>query len=56
MTQGNEGARKLAVGVGAGAAVFVLATAIFTGNPGLYILAGLSAASTMGLLATRPKV
>ena len=35
--------RKLVIAVGAAAAVFVLAAAIWTRNPGLYLLSALSA-------------
>ena len=48
-----EGASRTTLWVSIAATVFVLATAIFTGNPGLYILAGLSAAGSIGLLARR---
>ena len=50
-----EGSHRTALWISIGATLFVLATAIFTGNPGLYILAALSAASAIGLLARRAK-
>jgi len=55
MTEATRGKRRLAIGLSAGIGLFVLGTAIFTGNSGLYILAGLSAAATLGLLATPGK-
>ena len=39
--------RKLALWLSAGASVFVLATAIITRNPGLYLLAAISAGSAI---------
>ena len=48
-------ARKTVTWISVAVAVFVTGTAIFTGNPGLFILAGLSAASALGLLATKPR-
>ena len=39
--------------VSAAATLFVLGTAIWTRNSGLYVLAGLAAAATMGLLARK---
>jgi hypothetical protein len=35
--------RKFLIGVSAGAAVFVLGVAVWTRNPGLYLLSALSA-------------
>jgi hypothetical protein len=42
--------RKTAAAFSAGVTLFVLGTAIWTGNSGLFLLAGLSAASTLGFL------
>ena len=40
-------ARKTVLSLSIFAALFVLGTAIFTGNSGLYLLAGLSAATAL---------
>ena len=47
--------RETLVWLSGGVAVFVLGTAIFTGNAGLYLLAALSAASALALLARDPR-
>jgi hypothetical protein len=39
--------RKLVLWLSVGATIFVLAAAFLTGNSGLYLLAGLSAASSI---------
>ena len=47
-----KSARRLAVLFSIGAAIFVAGTAYFTGNPGLFLLAGVALASGLGLAAT----
>ena len=44
---------KAALAVSAAATLFVLDTAIWTRNSGLFVLAGLSAAATLALLARK---
>lgn len=43
--------KKAQIIIALGIAVFVGGTAVWTGNPGLYILAGLALASAAGLAA-----
>ena len=47
--------RKLTLWISIGATLFVLATAIFIRNPGLYILAAISAGSSLMLWQQRKR-
>ena len=50
-----QNGRKPVVWASAAIAIFVLGTATYTGNPGLFILAGLSAATALGFAARKPR-